>query len=115
MSLHLWKSDGGAPWAFAESADQARTLIAESPYDGHVPSVIEQVPDDEKFTMTFDGVPDELESDCECYPEELGAPDGEPYDCECGQSDNVTLTAGEWCARYPNKYLGAVFGEWGNW
>lgn len=102
---HLFKSDGGPPWVSAVDESHARRLLKAEGYDQ--PRILQQIPDDEAFTMLFEDAPEGLEPDnvCECEAKDI-----EQFGCECEASDNgVTMPASFWANSH---HANSVFGEY---
>ncbi|MHB8147885.1 MAG: hypothetical protein ACYDGM_11590 [Vulcanimicrobiaceae bacterium] len=102
--MHLWKCDGGSLWVFAPTLDEAKRLLVAEGYTREY--LVEQIPDDEQFTMMFDEIPDGYTSDCRCTMRDRA----DKSACECGYGNSVTLTAAEWC-RTPDVLGTRVFEE----
>jgi hypothetical protein len=110
---HLWKCDGGAPWAIATTAEEARRLILQSEYAQSInaDTTIEQVPDDEQFAMAFEDRPEDLAAHFDC-PHDRDEEFGECVE-DCGEGlGGVTMTVAEWLSAPARKHLETVFGEY---
>jgi len=109
---HIYAHEGGAPWIVARSADEAAKLYGEIEGDSKAGRTFIQIPDDEPFPMCFeDDIPKGLTGDCECPPKDI---EEDNYCMNCGDRNQVTLTAGEWANMKGPGAPETIFYEYGN-
>lgn len=104
--LHLWEFISPVCWVRAATEEEARATLER--HEGKGDYQLQRAwPDDQPFTMTFDGpLSPGYESDCKCPPEEW---DDENYCPHCGSRNSVTLPAGKWANDKGTEWVTYVY------